>query len=331
MKESITLADRALPVTVCPFVRSCLDCAYKGRYDFLDGMVGVHSCDAQEKTMHVWKSREGYPFFPFLDMPATIHPWALEAFKSLLQDFVKLTERFAGKELTTLKLEEAIRTYNRQRALVRELYDLRKPDPPLISGTEILQVMIALASITVEEGNELLEQLISEVKEREQGPERKGGRVLVWGGSLDHVSLTELIEGLDANLVMDDNCVGSRNYFPDVELTENPLDGLAYRYLVKLVPPRTFREAVVGESGMDYAADLESRFGYLRDYIERWGVNGVILLLVRYCDPHAYELVNVRDYLDILGVPNIYVEHDYTEGALAPLKTRMQAFIEMIG
>ena len=30
-------------------------------------------------------------------------------------------------------------------------------------------------------------------------------------------------------MVMDDNCVGSRAYFADVRLTDDPLDGLAYR------------------------------------------------------------------------------------------------------
>lgn len=330
MKEPITEADRVLPVSICPFIRSCLDLAYKGRHDFLDGMVGVHSCDPQEKTMHVWKSTKSYPYFPFLDIPATTHKWGLEAFKPLLGDFVKISESFAGKELSSERLRESIEVYNQQRALVRELYDLRKGDPPLISGTENLQLMMALASIPVEEGNELLKQVISEVKERKDGPQRKTGRILVWGGSIDEAPLTELIEDLNANLVMDDNCVGSRNYFPDVKITDDPLDGLAYRYLVELVPPRTFKEAVVGETRKDYMADLESRFGYLRDYVKEWKVNGAILLLVRYCDPHAYELVNVRDYLDSLGIPNTYIEHDYTEGGLGPLKTRVQAFLEMI-
>ena len=331
MTEPITEADRVLPVTVCPFIRSCLDLAYKGRYEFLDGMVGVHSCDPQEKAMHVWKSTIRYHYFPFLDIPATTHEWGLEAFKSLLRDFIKISESFAGKELSPEKLRESIKVYNQQRALVRELYELKKPDPPLISGTETLQLMIALSSIPVEEGNELLEQVITEVKERKGGgPQKQKGRILVWGGSVDNVVLTELIEDLNANLVMDDHCVGSRNYFQDVELTTDPIDGLAYRYLVELVPPRTFKEAVVGETRKDYMADLESRFSYLRDYAKGWNVNGVILQLVRYCDPHAYELVNIKDYLNSLGIPNTYIEHDYTEGGLAPLRTRVQAFLEMI-
>jgi len=53
MREAITEADRGLPVSFCPFVRSCLDLGMKHEYDFLDGVVATHVCDAMEKTAHV--------------------------------------------------------------------------------------------------------------------------------------------------------------------------------------------------------------------------------------------------------------------------------------
>ena len=77
--------------------------------------------------------------------------------------------------------------------------------------------------------------------------------------------------------------------------------------------------------------DLESRFGYLRDYAKEWDVKGVILQSLRYCDTHGYEVPGIKDYLDNIGLPNIYLEHDYSEAALAPLRTRVQAFLEMLG
>jgi len=140
----------------------------------------------------------------------------------------------------------------------------------------------------------------------------------------------EMIESLDASVVMDDICVGSRAYFSDVELTDDPLDGLAYRYLVELKCPRTFHEITPGGTRKDYMADLENRFSYLRDYAKEWKANGVLLQSVRYCDGHGYEVPGVKDYLTSVDLPNIYLEHDYSEGALAPLKTRVQGFLEVI-
>ena len=63
IKEPITEADRTLPASFCPFIRSCFDCALKGKEGFLDGMVVAHSCDPQEKTARLWESYVHYPFF----------------------------------------------------------------------------------------------------------------------------------------------------------------------------------------------------------------------------------------------------------------------------
>ena len=290
-----------------------------------------HSCEVGEKLGHIWRTYLNYPYSHFIDVPHTVHKAAQEQFKEQLKLFQKTLVAFTGKELSPDRLKEAIRVYNQQRALVRELYDLMKPDPPLISGTETLQVMVALTSIPVDEGNRLLRQVISEVKERKNGPQRQSARLLVWGSIIDDTVLVKIMENSGANVVIDDTCVGSRAYFSDVEPTEDPLDGLAYRYLVELKCPRTFRGDVHDSTKKDYMADLETRFGYLRDYIKEWNVHGVILQSVRYCDIHGYEVPGLRDYLDSIGLPNMYLEHDYSEAALAPLKTRVQAFLEMIG
>jgi len=330
MREPITKADACLPTAVCPFLRSALDLGLKGKYDFLDGAVFAHICEVGEKTAHIWRIYLNPPYTHFIDTPHSTHETAQKQHKEQLKDFKKTLELFAGKELSPGRLKEAIEIHNQQRALVRELYDLRKPDPPLISGTETLQVMVALMSIPIEEANELLRQVISEIKERKDGPQKKPARLLAWGSIIDDTALVEMIEGLETNLVMDDTCVGSRFYFPDAKLTNDPLDGLAYRYLVELKCPRTFKTAAYGETKKDHMADLESRFGYLRDYAKEWNTNGVILQSLRYCDIHGYEVPGLRDYLDNIGLPSIYLEHDYSEAALAPLRTRVQAFLEVI-
>jgi len=54
MREPITKADSYMPPVVCPFLRSCLDTALKGKYDFLDGMVTSHICDVGSSLSGIW-------------------------------------------------------------------------------------------------------------------------------------------------------------------------------------------------------------------------------------------------------------------------------------
>jgi benzoyl-CoA reductase/2-hydroxyglutaryl-CoA dehydratase subunit BcrC/BadD/HgdB len=53
--------------------------------------------------------------------------------------------------------------------------------------------------------------------------------------------------------------------------------------------------------------------------------------VLRYCDIHGYEVPGLKDYLDHIGLPSIYLEHEYSQAALAQLRTRVQAFLEVIG
>jgi benzoyl-CoA reductase subunit C len=329
IREPITEADRALPTSFCPFIRSCLDLALKGKDDFLDGLVWAHSCDPQHRTAHVWESCVKYEYTHFIDLPGTVRVDSLKYFRGQLADFRKTLEAFTGKKLTSAKLKAAIKSHNQQRALVQELYTLTRPVPPLISGTELVQVIKALMSLPVSEGNELLSQIIAEVKKRNDGPKRKPARLLIWSSTIDDVDVMQVLED-KANVVMDEDCGGIRPFRGNVKLTADPLDGLADYYVKEITCARTFRQAALGETRKDYAKDLQSRFGYLKGIARDWKIDGAILLLVRYCDPFAFEMPSLKDFFDTIGIPSTYIEYDYTVGALAQLRTRVEAFLETI-
>lgn len=331
MSEPITEADAYMPTVNCPFLRSCLDIGLKGKDDFLDGMVTSHICDVGSTMSSLWNYAIKPPFTHHIDTPHTVHEAALVQERGLLDDYRRALEAFAGQSMTDDKLVAAIALHNEQRAMVRELYELKKQTPPRLSGAETVQVVKALQSLPVEEANRLLREVITEVTERSDGPAARPARLLIWGSIIDDTAMLDMIEGLDANVVMDDTCVGMRAFADDVPVTDDPLDGLAHHYLVDIRCPRTFRSNDFNQVKKDYAQDLEARFGYLKEYIEDWQADGVILESVRYCDTHGYDVPALTDYLESLDVPCIYLEHDYTEGALAPLKTRVQGFLEIIG
>jgi benzoyl-CoA reductase/2-hydroxyglutaryl-CoA dehydratase subunit BcrC/BadD/HgdB len=300
-------------------------------YEFLDGVVFAHVCDVACMVPSMWRQAVPTPYTFFLDVPHTTRTAALEYFRGALNDYRKSLEEYCGKRITDAGLADAVAAHNEQRVLARRLYDLRKTDPPMISGSETLQVLKATMSLPVAEGSELLKEVIAEVSERKVAKRGPKARLLVWGSVIDDTAFLEMVESLDADVVMDDTCVGSRAFASDVPVTPDPLDGLASHYLIDIRCPRTFREATPGAARKDYAADLEARFGYLRDYVRDWKVDGAILQSVRYCDGHGYEVPAVRDFFESMGIASIYLEHNYTRAALAPLRTRVQGLTEIIG
>jgi len=327
LDEPITDGGQYLPPIMCNYIRSCLDCKLKGHYDFQDGVVGCHGCDGVERVSQIWANLSGEDKFSFfIDVPHTLHDSAFDYFRKQLQEFRAALEKYTGKEISDERLIHEINLHNETRFLVRELYELRKSQPPKISGVEMLYLLVALMTISAEEGNKLIKEVIDEVKDRTVGSKQERPRLLVWGSITDNMEVIQLIEDSGADVVIDDTAVGTRSYWEDVKVTQDPMDGITERYLKKIVCPRTFREAK-----STYEDDCESRFGYLKEFLKSWDVNGAILYLIRNCDIHGYELPIVKDYISSCDIPTLVLEHDYTISSLAPLRTRLEAFVEMIG
>ena len=325
MDESITLADNYLPPAMCIFCRSAFDLGMKGRYDYFDGFLGAHACDGAERTSFIWTNYIKSPCNFHLDIPHTAHDAAVEYFGQQIEYLQKELEKFAGEEVRPGALKDAIAAHNRQRALVRELYGLRKPDPPMLSGSEMLKVLMAIMTMPVEDANLMLREVIEEVTQRENTAEKKS-RLMIWGSLIDNAVFTDLIESSGLNIVIDDTAIGTRPFWHDVRETENPLDGLAEHYLKEVLCPRTFRE-----SGRNYGHDSEMRFGYLKEFAKYWKVDGVFANIIRNCDIHGYEVPIIKDYLEGLGLPVLIIEQDYSTASLESLRTRFQAFAENIG
>ena len=180
------------------------------------------------------------PLLILLTCPIQTTLPAVDYFQGQINSFKRHLEEFAGEKLTDDKLRKACELHNKQRKLVRDLYELRKPDPPLLSSTENIEILVSLFSLPVDEGNQLLEDVIKEVKERPNKLKKKKARVLVWGPVFDNTSLYDLIESADASVVVDDTCVGTRAFWADVKPPYD-LHALAQRYLVDIKCPRTYR------------------------------------------------------------------------------------------
>lgn len=325
VNDPITKADIHMETIVCPFVRNVFDSALKGRYDYLDGMVIPHTCDSISRTYDIWTYNLKLPYSHFLNVPHVTDGPSLEFFKEILCTFIKSLEKFTGNKITNETLSQAVNAYNQNRQVMRQLYELRKSHPPLISGVEMIKVLVAAMSLPVEESTELIENVIDEIKERGSTPAQKSARIMIISDQIDDIALIEIIEKAGARMVMDDISIGTKIYWPDIEKAQPPIDGIAERYLRKIKIPTTYRD-----TGETYQDKLENRFGHIRQFIKDFRVDGAILFIYKYCDPYGFEVPAIKNYIESLGTPVLYLEEEYSTSTLGRLKTRIEAFLEMI-
>ena len=327
IREPVTTGDTLLETIVCPYYRSCFDLSAKQKYDFLSGLVIPHGCDSMVRSYSVWSYALPFSYFHFVNIPSVCGESSFEFFNAELDTFRKSLEKFAGKAITDDDLARAIQVHNEYRDKVRRLYEFRKPDPPLLSGAELTRVLTVGSSLPLEEANALLDQVLAEIGRREKSPLEKGPRIFIDGACLDNIELIRLVEELGGNVVGDAICNGTRDHFPHADVGGDPIDALSHRYLGKVNCPKTYRENKAGT----FQGDIEFRFGDIGAYTKEFKVKGAILYVYKYCDPFGFEVPARKAYYKSIQVPLLYLEDVYSAGTMGQLKTRIQAFLEMIG
>jgi len=325
VSEAITKGDAYMETIICPFVRNVFDSALKGKFSFLDGMVLPHQCDSIDRTNDVWSYNLNLPYWHFLNLPHVTDDPSIEFTKELYRVFIGTLEKLTGKKITDEAIAEAVAAHNENRRLMRELYALRKTNPPLISGAEMMKVLVAAMSLPIEESSALIEGVTREVRKRTAKPNGKSPRIMLIGDQIDDAAIIDAIEGTGAHLVMDDLSIGAKMYWGDVDVTKDPVQGSAERYLRKLKIPTTF----VGSKDT-YQGILDERYGHMKQFISEFNVHGVILFIYKYCDPYGFEVPAMKSYIESTGTPVLYLEDEYSISTLARVKTRIEAFLEMI-
>ena len=325
--EQINEADTVLETVMCPWVRNTLDQALKGRYDFLDGMVVPHVCDAVQRMFGFWRHYMELPYNQYLDVPHIVSASSFKFFAKELAYFKSGLEGFIGHEISDEELRKAIDVHNENRKLVQELYSLRKQDPPLYSGSEMLRILsTGLRGMTVEEFNQMLRSKIADAKKQPAGEGKGQHRLLLSGCVVDDEALFTLVEDCGAQIVMDDLAIGTRTFWFQVEPGQDLMASLARNYLEDIRCPRT----VVSTITKPYGERLGERFDYLLNYAREYNVKGFILNLLRYCDCHEFDFPDLSDYLQASGYSTLILDDDYTIGSVQRVKTRIEAFIETL-
>jgi bzd-type benzoyl-CoA reductase N subunit len=312
--RTITRADGYIDRNFCPYVRTCLGEALDGKYKFLNGLVVVNSCDPMRRMYDVWRYNIGGEFNYLLDLPRINSAEAVAYYRESLQKFITELETHFKVKVSNAALVDAIKVLNTSRSLLKELYRLNR-DNLALTAAEIRAVVKASTLLPMDVLNSLLVRLLDEIRSYE-AYEDKSPRILITGSVMDNPQIPGLIEECGARVVGDDLCNGTRQFWDTVESAAEPLTDLSRHYLNRTPCPRM--------------KDAAKRFDHVMRMIDEFRVDGVIFYTMKFCDPFLFDVPLLKGRLDEKGIPALRLEGDYTPGTLGRVKTRIEAFIEML-
>jgi bzd-type benzoyl-CoA reductase N subunit len=313
--DSITVGDSYLQIYLCSYLRAEWDQIIKGKYSFLDGAIIPRSCEAVTFSYQTWKRHNPYPFIDYINVPWKTSDNTISFFAKELGRVKKNLEKFTGKEISEESLLNAIKVYNRSRELLRRAYNLRKAEAPPISGSEAINVVTSSFLFDKEEHNALMEKLLAEIAKRPQRP-KTDIRLLISGGCVVDGRMWEMIESLGASIVADDVNNGSRSFWHSVDETrKDPLGALASGYAMV---PCAFNTSIM------------DRFEFVSEMITEYKVNGVIFGINKNCESEKFVHPELdKKVRERFNLPTLNIETDYLMN-LVPLRTRIEAFMEML-
>jgi benzoyl-CoA reductase subunit C len=232
------------------------------------------------------------------------------------QRFKEALERLMDADITSVAISKSIDIYDRDRVLLQQLYDLRRRRPDLLTGRQVHSIVRAAMLMPKEEHTELLHGLLITLGEREGNCQGKV-RLVLSGILVTNLYLLDMIEEAGGVIVDDDLYNGSRYFECTGDTAHDPMGNLAERFFnmmpcpTKHNPSRGWAEYIV-QMARETQAD------------------GVIVLLMKYCDPHAFDYPGIKNGLEAAGIPHLLIETDLDGRSLGQVQTRLQAFFELV-
>jgi bcr-type benzoyl-CoA reductase subunit C len=310
--------DAHLQSFTCALCRSSLDQILGGELDFLKGTLFAHTCDAMQAQADLWRiNTDGSHFVDTVMQPVNLGSAAAPSY--LGAELNRLRERlaaFAGQAISNEDLWASISLYNETRRLVEALQAQRHR----LNAAQFYAVMDAAQVMPREEFNPLLAGLLIDLQsasgQREAGPSISAPRLFLVGAVLDEPRLLDLVDELGACVAGDDLCSGSRHFLDRVDMQGSPIAGLASYYLRR--PPCPTKIHPTHHAGR-----------YLLDQARQVRAQGIVFVIEKFCEPHAFDYALVHPGLDKSGIPHLVLEMEQTP-SLEALRTRLQAFVEIL-
>ena len=317
--EPVTYGMAHLYPFFCGFTRSVVDMGVRNKLDFMDAIVVGDMCIQIRHMAKTLKRQMPATSFVYLQWPLEISERFHSTVRERLTRCKQTLEALLGRKITDDNLTQSIALYNKNRVLLRRVFELSRAKTGILRARDLVTLVQSSMVTPKEENNQMLEQLIVDL-EKKKAPPAKAVRIYLAGHLCMAVKaeILDLIEELGGQVVWDDLYTGYRYIASDASEKIAPLEALTQRYFNLGIPCPTRMEPKLGWSD------------YVLTKVQESNAQGVMVLMVKQCGPMLLYYPFLKDVLTKAGIPQTLIVTEHEIISLEQIKTRIQAFIEMI-
>ncbi|MGL6201737.1 MAG: double-cubane-cluster-containing anaerobic reductase [Lachnospiraceae bacterium] len=317
--------EKVLPTNTCPLIKASVGARLDRTCPFFriaDMYVGETTCDGKKKAWEILS--EDVPVH-VMNLPQMKRAKDVKAWADEIEEFKGVVEEFTGNSISGESLATAIKLINDKRRALARLYDFRKNENVPISGRDAL--LISQIAFYDDPGrfaqmtNQLCDELDKRVAEGVSVCPKGSRRIMLTGTpmAIPNWKLHQIIETGGGVVVCEETCTGTRYFENLVDETKTTvaeqIDALAERYMhinCACFTPNTGRIDDILRLAKEYQVD------------------GIIDVNLKFCNLYDTEGYLVERAIQDAGIPVLGIETDYTDSDAQQLRTRVNAFIEML-
>ena len=322
---SVPIAEEVLPRNTCALIKSSFGfklgriCPYVQTSHLI---VGETTCDGKKKMFEILA--EYHPVY-IMEVPNKKTQRSRDLWRGEVLAFKEVIEKQTGNKITADKLLKSTKLVNDRRRALQRLYKARQANPVPISGKDALLVTQVSfyddVSRCIKQVNALCDEVEKRVASSEGVFPANAPRILISGSpmAIPNWKLHHILETAGAAVVCEESCTGTR-MFSDLV----PETGGTVEEQIKAIADRYMQIHCACFTPNDERLDDIVRLA--REY----KVDGVVHYNLQFCHTYANEAVKVERALEKEGIPLLRVETDYSDEDAGQLRTRVDAFLEMI-
>lgn len=317
--------EEHLPRNTCPLIKSFTGfklgrvCPY---IESSDLVVGENTCDGKKKAYEFFGTQK--PMF-IMDVPNVKTDETKQHFRNEVRRLAKRVEQETGNTIAYEGLKAAIKQANDKRRALQRLYKTRSADPAPISGLDSLLAVQAAFMDDPVRLTAAINKMSEECERRVHdgvGVSEKGAKRILYSGTpmaVPYWKIFTIIEQAGAVIVGEECCTGSR-YYKDLvdeggQTLDELYDAIADRYFninCAIYTPNPGRIEDVLKMAKEQHAD------------------GIIDCSLQFCTIYDMESFGMEKAAQEAGIPYMHITTDYSSEDSGQLKTRVEAFLEML-
>jgi len=318
--EPIRHSAALLPDNSCSLARSNLELVVGYQGAFFDGFVLSQVCDTTQHLCDIWKRKFPNHYFEnFLAPRQVARPSARAWYAQECRRLRSELGNYTGHEITDEDLWASFRLYNENRSLLRQLYDIKREAPALMTNREFFDLVKATFFMDKEEHNRLLKEVVDWADQDKHRFTGQDGffKVIMAGIVVEPPTIYDMIDEVKGTIVGDNLCTASRYIYHDVEVGSDPAEALADRHLRK--PNFT-----------PINSDVERVYADLLELYREGEAEAIFYCHIKYCESQDYDLPDIKVKMREEGISFLELETEYQTTHLSQMKTRIQAFCESV-